>query len=68
MIDLQSDLTDVIARDMTPHIVRVTEKALKTDLWSLEKSQSIEHMLALFRDFDGEMHESSVAATVYSYW
>ena len=68
MIDLQQDMTDVIARDLKPHIVKIAERALTTDKWTNEQQSSIEHMLAIFRDFDGSMEENSIPATIYSYW
>lgn len=68
MIDLQQDMTDVIARDLKPHIVKIVERALKSDKWKFEQQSSIEHMLDLFRDFDGQMSENSISTSIYSYW
>lgn len=38
MINLQQDMTDVIARDLQPHIIKITEKALSSQSWSKEQS------------------------------
>lgn len=68
MIDLQQDLTDVIARGLAPSIVKITEKALTQGTWTKDQRASIEYMLSIFRSFDGKMEETSIPATIYSFW
>ena len=71
MVDMQQDMTDIIARNLMPSAVEVIDGVL---------DQSAEHGLSAsqkalmtdtldeIRNFKGLMHEDSIAATVYSYW
>lgn len=71
MIDMQQDLVDTIARDITPHIIKITESVLENkDIYELNDKDvtDIKYMIDLIRNFNGEMSEDSVGATVYSYW
>ena len=62
---------DTIARDITPHIIKITESVLlNKDIHDLNDKEvsDIRLMVDLVREFNGEMTEDSIAATVYSYW
>ena len=63
-------MTDVVARDMTPHILRITSSILEREQsgFSDDESKEIRSMTKLLEDFTGQFTETSVGATVYSYW
>ena len=41
---------------------------LKEHNLTKDQANEIRYMLGLLKDFDGNMSETSVTATVYSYW
>ena len=57
---------DVVARDLTPKIIKICKRAT-IDL-SRDDLDSVEYMLDLLAEFDGEMSSESIAASVYNYW
>jgi len=70
MVELQQDLTDVIARDMAPIISKIVDSALgnKDFTFTASERAEIETMNEWMRTFNGIMSEDSIQATVYSYW
>ena len=70
MVDIQSDLMDVFARNTLPLIRRITAKTYSdpTHGFSEQEKLDIKFMLDLLEGFDGEMTEDSIAASVYNYW
>ena len=63
-------MTDVIARSLTPHILKITAKVLndKSHGFAPDQAKEIRIMTSILEGFDGVMSEKSIPATVYSYW
>lgn len=70
MVDIQQDMTDVIARNLSPSIVKIAERAVNDPKhkFSSDQSKDIKKMIEYLKDFKGLMTEDSIPATVYSYW
>lgn len=70
MVDIQQDLVDVVARELSPHIVKIAEKVVSDPEHAFSKDQitDIKKMIEQLRNFDGKMNEESISATVYNYW
>ena len=66
MINIQNDVVDVVARDMTPKIITICRRA-SADL-SRDELDSLEFMLDLLTEFDGDMSADSIKASVYNFW
>ena len=66
MIEILLDETDVVARELAPHVVTISKKAV--DDLSLKDQRKAEKMIALLDGFNGEFNKESVGASVYSYW
>lgn len=60
---IQQDVTDVIARDITPTIIEVARMA-KDELTPKEQ-EDLEQMIALLEGWNGEFSEDCVACSVY---
>jgi len=70
MINMIQDMTDIFARDHSPLVVSIVENIVNDTEhhFSSEQRKDITEMVAYLKNFDGKMEESSVSATVYSYW
>ena len=69
MIDMQQDMTDVIARGLTPHILKIVRRVIiQKEMLTPNQRQEAGSMLKHLTSFQGLMDEDSVGATVYSYW
>jgi len=66
MIDIQNDVVDVVARDLTPKIIQICKSGM-TEL-SRDEVDSVEFMLDLLEAFDGKMSPDSISASVYNLW
>ena len=64
-------MTDIVAREITPHILKITNYVIKNaNSFEINKKDQeiIKSTSALLEDFKGEMTEQSLGATIYSYW
>lgn len=63
-------MTDVFARYLAPAIMKITFRAIGDTSHGFSKDQreDIQSMAELLKGWKGQMEETSVAATVYSYW
>lgn len=70
MIDMQMDEMDVFARELTPHIISITEHTIAepSHQFSEDDRNEIKTVLNILESFDGLMDKESIGATVYSYW
>jgi len=70
MVNMIQDMTDIFARDHSPLVVSIVENIVNDTehRFSTEQRKDITEMVAYLKNFDGKMVESSVSATVYSYW
>ena len=61
---------DVVARELSPHIVNIVDKVVSDPEHAFSKDQitDIKKMIEHLRDFDGEMTEDSISPTIYNYW
>lgn len=66
MMDIQSDVVDIVARDLTPLIIKISQGA--TINLSKEELSAVEEMISILKNFDGNMTPESIGASVYSYW
>ena len=64
------DMTDIFARDHSPLVVSIVENIVNDTEhgFSAQQRKDMTEMVAYLKNFDGKMEESSVSATVYSYW
>ena len=63
MIAMQLDTVDVFARRLRPYVVSISE-SMKSNL-SREARMDLELGLSWLRDWDGDMAEDSVAASIH---
>ena len=70
MINMIQDMTDIFARDHSPLVVSIVENIVNDTKhgFSAQQRKDMTEMVAYLKNFDGKMEESSVSATVYSYW
>lgn len=70
MIEMQNDIVDVVARDMIPYIVKIADKVVNDPEHKFSDDQLtvMKKAIDLVRNFDGEMSENSIGASVYSFW
>jgi len=72
MLKWQEDLTDKVARDSIPHIIKITERVLDNafeyKMTNVYHKVDIRTMLDYLRDFKGYMGVDCIDATVYQYW
>lgn len=70
MVEFQSDLTDVIARAMTPHITSIARKAAADESFGFSEAETkiIGELSSILEEFDAKMTTDSIGATVYSFW
>ena len=66
MIDLQLDTIDVFARNMKPYIVKIAENMKKE--FTREQQVDLELALSFYRDWDGNMAEESIAASIHMHY
>ena len=62
MVQLQLDTVDVFARRMTEYIVKIADS--NKHLLSKDDQAFLETTLSFYRNWDGDMNEESVAASV----
>lgn len=69
MVEMQQDMTDVFARDLVKHIIKVVDHLdFEEHRFSKEVVSHIQSMVNELRSFNGLMVEDSIGASVYSYW
>lgn len=70
MIDMQQDMTDVVARGLVSHVVKIVDRILSKEdhKFSPDQKDYIRSVKDILAGFDGVMSEDSIQATVYSYW
>lgn len=63
-------MTDVFARYLAPAVSKITFRTIgdATHGFTKDQKDEIQSMAELLKGWKGEMLETSVAATVYSYW
>ena len=66
MIAFQLDTVDVFARNMRPYVVRIAE-SMRSELSKAEQ-MDLQTALSLYRDWDGDMKEDSVAASIHMHY
>jgi penicillin G amidase len=69
MVEMQQDMTDVYARDLVKHIIKIVENLdFDEHHFTRDVVSDILSMVEELRQFKGIMVEDSVGASVYSYW
>ena len=64
---MQLDTVDVFARRILPYIIKITD-LMKREL-TREMQVDLEMALSFYRDWDGDMTEESIAASIHMhYW
>lgn len=63
-------MTDVFARYLAPAVLKITVRTIGDTTHGFTKDQKdeIQSTVELLKGWEGQMLETSVAATVYSYW
>lgn len=66
MIDIQLDTVDVFARNRVPDVVMLAE-SMKSSL-SKEQQLNLEQALVYYRDWNGNMSEESIPASIHMHY
>lgn len=66
MITIQNDTIDILARDLTPYIMKVAQSMIN-ELTPAQRANA-EIMMGKLNRWHGEFEEHSIGATVYAAW
>lgn len=66
VMEIQNDTVDMMARDMVPHIMKLASAMLE-ELTPMQREDAQEAIKQLSH-WHGQMHETSVGATIFSAW
>lgn len=66
MVDMQNDVVDIMAREMTPHIVKIAKRSNHLKEFDPEQQSKINKMLSILKGFKGVMDKDSYDASIYA--